>query len=325
LPLTHKAWAQGEISASAARTICRGITTGHEDIYAELEQTLVAYATTRKYREVDAIIRHYRNNADELDGIEPADRNGLHLSEVGGRWALNADLDAKDGATLNHAIDAALDMPTDTDTRTPAKRRADAIVRIAEFFLNYETLGLDGGERPHLTLTISCDEIMSWLPIRTLPNDPTDLAAFLTRTDREQILCDCNIARIILGPNSQPLDVGQEHRTVPRYLRRAIAQRDRHCRYPGCDRKPSWCEAHHVQPWWHAGPTHLNNLVLLCTFHHHVVHRHGWTNTLDGITYTIRNPDGTDISEPRLRWPRPPDPTLRARRREMPDRVPGHT
>jgi hypothetical protein len=138
---------------------------------------------------------------------------------------------------------------------------------------------------------------MSWLPIRALPNDPSDLAAFRTRADKAQILCDCNIARIVLGPDSQPLDVGREHRTAPLYLRRAIAQRDRHCRFPGCDRKSSWCEAHHVIPWWQDGPTNINNLVLLCPFHHHVVHRQGWTNTFDGTTYTVRNQHGTRLTQ----------------------------
>ena len=52
---------------------------------------------------------------------------------------------------------------------------------------------------------------------KAVPSDPSDLAAFLTRADRDQILCDCNVARIILGPDSQPLDVGREKRTVPRW------------------------------------------------------------------------------------------------------------
>ncbi|HEY3834373.1 MAG TPA: HNH endonuclease signature motif containing protein, partial [Acidimicrobiia bacterium] len=55
--------------------------------------------------------------------------------------------------------------------------------------------------------------------------------------------------------------------------------------------RSSWCEAHHVIPWWAGGATNLDNLVLLCSFHHHVVHRQGWTNIFDGTSYTITNPD----------------------------------
>ncbi|HEY1739608.1 MAG TPA: DUF222 domain-containing protein, partial [Acidimicrobiia bacterium] len=282
LTLTAKAWAQGEISASLARTICRGMRKGYEDVYREIEEALVFFAAERNVCDLDGIIRHYTKCCDEADDREPADRNGLHISPVGGRWHVNGDFDAKDGKTIDTAVSAALDTPRDGDERSSAKLRADAWVRIARFFMDHGELGLEGGERPHVTLTISWDEIMSWLPIRALPNDPSDLAAFLTRADKAQILCDCNVARIVLGPDSQPLDVGREHRTAPLYLRRAIAQRDRHCRFPGCDRKANRCEAHHVIPWWQDGPTNINNMILLCPFHHHVVHRQGWTNTFDG-------------------------------------------
>lgn len=306
LPLTHQAWADGSISASAARTICRGIKAGHEDVYVEMEAALMARAVKRNFRELDGLIRYYRKCADELDDREPSDRNGAQISPVGDRYALDGDFDAKAGKTISTAIDAALDKPTEGDTRSVAKRCADAIERMAQFFLDHADLGIEGGERPHVTLTIPWDMIMDGLPIKALPADPADLAAFLTRADREQILCDCNIARIILGPDSQPLDVGREHRTAPRWLRRAIAQRDRGCRFPGCDRRASWSEAHHVIPWWQGGPTNLDNLVLLCPFHHHVVHRQGWTNAFDGTTYTITNDRGTRLDRCPQRSTGPP-------------------
>ena len=285
----------------------------------------MAWAAERNFRELDGIIRYYRKCADELDDREPSDRNGADISPVGDRYALNGDFDAKAGKTISKAIDAALDMPTEGDERSPARRRADAIVRIAQFFLDHEDLGLEGGERPHLSLTITWDELMEWLPIKALPSDPSDLAAFLTKADRDQILCDCNIARIILGPHSQPLDVGREHRTVPRWMRRAITHRDRGCRFPGCDRRASWCEAHHVEPWQHGGPTNINNLVLLCAFHHHVVHRQGWTNTFNGITYTIHNDDHVlphRMPPTRSRHRRQPTGSAEDRVQEVPPRDP---
>src|SRR5207248_3579713 len=85
LPLTAKAWQQGEISASAARTICRGIKPRHEDIYIELEQALVDFAAQRNFRELDNVIGYYRKCCDALDDVEPIDRNGVHLSHVGDR------------------------------------------------------------------------------------------------------------------------------------------------------------------------------------------------------------------------------------------------
>ncbi len=289
LPLTAKAWAQGEISASTARTICRGLRKGHEQVYREVEDTLVHFAAERNIAELDGLIGYYRKCCDTVDDREPSDQNGVQLSRVGDRWALDGDLDALGGDTLSRAVNAALDLPTEGDERSPARRRADALVRIADYFLDHEDLPVEAGEAPHVSLTIGWETIMSWLPIPAVPQDPTDLAALLSGAQRDQLLCDANIARIILGPDSQPLDVGRTQRVVPRWMRRAVALRDRHCRYPGCDRRPHRCEVHHVTAWTDGGATALWNLVLLCPFHHHVIHRQGWTATFDGVTFIVHD------------------------------------
>jgi Domain of unknown function (DUF222)/HNH endonuclease len=265
LPLTAKAWAQGEISAGAARTICRGRRAGHEDVYASIEDTLVGCAAAPDLRGLDALIRHYQTRADALDDKEPAEQNHLHLSRTGNRWIIDGDGDG--------------------DERSTAKRRADALTRIGRYFLDHADLPIDGGEVPHVSV------VVSWETIRDgLPSTHGDLA--LSPADISRLLCDANVARIVLGPESVPLDVGRAQRTVPRSLRRALAVRDQGCRYPGCDRRPSWCEAHHVIPWEHDGITALDNLVLLCSHHHHVVHRPGWHATFDGTTFTVTKPDG---------------------------------
>jgi Domain of unknown function (DUF222) len=82
LPVMAKAWAQGDISASAARTIARGVKTGHEDVYRSLEPQLVEFASAGEFRELDGLIRYYRRCADDLDDLEPKDKNGVHLSRV---------------------------------------------------------------------------------------------------------------------------------------------------------------------------------------------------------------------------------------------------
>jgi HNH endonuclease len=74
------------------------------------------------------------------------------------------------------------------------------------------------------------------------------------------------------GAPTQPLEVGRATRVVSAAQRTALAVRDGGCRYPGCDRPPAWCEAHHRRHWLHGGPTDLGNLVLLCRAHHRAVH-----------------------------------------------------
>ena len=95
------------------------------------------------------------------------------------------------------------------------------------------------------------------------------------------------------GTMSLPLDVGQATKTIPDHLRRAVIARDRCCRFPGCRQRPAACQAHHLKPRSHGGTTSLNNLILLCAFHHlTAIHRWGWHLTLhpDGTT-TATSPD----------------------------------
>jgi hypothetical protein len=77
------------------------------------------------------------------------------------------------------------------------------------------------------------------------------------------------------GPATQPLEVGRATRVVSPAQRTALAVRDGGCVFPGCDRPPGWCEAHHLRHWLHGGPTDLDNLALLCWAHHRAVHEGG--------------------------------------------------
>jgi Domain of unknown function (DUF222) len=93
---------------------------------------------------------------------------------------------------------------------------------------------------------------------------------------------------------SLPLDIGAITDTIPVHLRRAVAVRDRHCRFPGCDQPIAACQPHHIIPRSQGGPTCLTNLLALCTFHHLIaIHRWGWGIALhpDG-TVTATSPDG---------------------------------
>ena len=70
------------------------------------------------------------------------------------------------------------------------------------------------------------------------------------------------------------LDIGRKTRTIPPALRRALESRDRGCRFPGCGLR--FTDAHHVRHWADGGETKLDNLVLLCRFHHRLVHEEGY-------------------------------------------------
>jgi hypothetical protein len=111
----------------------------------------------------------------------------------------------------------------------------------------------------------------------------------------QRIACDADIWAVIADPvNSRPLEVGRAYRLVPYWIRKALHARDRGCRFPGCRTPTAWTDAHHITHWADGGPTDLDNLILLCRFHHGLVHEVGWTihhNIQTGMV-TATRPDG---------------------------------
>jgi hypothetical protein len=95
---------------------------------------------------------------------------------------------------------------------------------------------------------------------------------------------------------SLPLDIGWSE-SVPASIRRATLLRDKTCAWPRCGRPAVYCDVHHLRHKADGGETSLDNVVVLCQFHHDIcVHRWGWELTLhpDGTT-EARSPDGTRI------------------------------
>ena len=127
------------------------------------------------------------------------------------------------------------------------------------------------GEPPHLTVTIDWDALRTGLGVATL-----DYGTHITATEARRSACDAKIIPVVLGGKSEPLDVGRAMRTVPLSIRRALVARDRGCVFPGCDRPPGMCQAHHRRHWVDGGETSVENCVLLCETHHRHVHHTGW-------------------------------------------------
>jgi hypothetical protein len=101
---------------------------------------------------------------------------------------------------------------------------------------------------------------------------------------------------MVHGPDGSPRDVGRAQRFVTPALRRLLDERDAGCcQFPGCPRRRN-LHAHHVRHWFaHGGTTDLANLVLLCGFHHRLVHEHGYRVQRGDDRWTFVRPDGRPI------------------------------
>ena len=109
----------------------------------------------------------------------------------------------------------------------------------------------------------------------------------LTAASVRRMACDAAIIPVILGSDSQPLDVGRQERLVTRAMRTALWLRDQGCSFPGCSMPAQWTDAHHVRHWLHGGETKVSNLALLCRRHHVYVHDKNLTATITdtGVTW----------------------------------------
>jgi hypothetical protein len=119
-----------------------------------------------------------------------------------------------------------------------------------------------------------------------------------------RLACDAGVVPIVLGTDSEPLDVGKEERFVNRAMRRALNFRDKGCVV--CGAPPIQCDAHHLIHWIDGGPTALSNLVLLCRAHHIQIHHGHWTITITAGRVNVTRPTWAEPPPTRLNRKRPP-------------------
>jgi len=151
--------------------------------------------------------------------------------------------------------------------------------------------------------------VVAHVPLRALTDESSGLAGELERDGLisgetvRRIACDATIALAVDDDVGHTMYEGRARREPTDAQRREIMRRDRHCRFPGCTHA-TFTNAHHVVPWKPDGRTDIDNLVLLCVHHHHLVHSSGWTmsgNANDELTFV--GPSGRAMtSRPSPRW-----------------------
>ena len=111
-----------------------------------------------------------------------------------------------------------------------------------------------------------------------------------------RMACDCNIHRYITNPLGTVIDYARTTRVVSDTLFDVLVIRDHGCRWPGCGIPAGGCDAHHATHWLDGGHTKPDNLVLLCWFHHHLLHEQHWSiEPLGGGHFNLNNPHHGDV------------------------------
>jgi hypothetical protein len=285
LPAMTSAFGEGSLSWDQVRELVRFATP-------ERDEELATQAPGWSAAEVK---RRARNEAPlSNEDVEAAHRNRYfrmrwdereRMLQVWGR------LSDTDGAT----VEKAFARMTESAPRTEFEQAcADALVELASM-----RLGSDPDvDRATLVVHVDEETLSTGEGVGRLENG-IPLHADTVR----RLGCDGRVQLLVERNDGEPLGVGRASRKLPAWLLRHIKERDGGCRFPGCTNY-RWLHAHHIRHWASGGPTDASNLVLLCSYHHRLVHDNGWKMDAkpDGALDFIR-PDGSvfDARPPTLR------------------------
>jgi hypothetical protein len=275
------------------------------------ERVLVQRAPTLTVTELRSLAGQVRDRLDQ-DGILPRElrqqqRRSLTISTTSDGmthldWYLNPEsagyvvtaIDTLVGSELRQVRfrdTAGPTTETDTDEDVPDSRilaqiRSDAATDVFRHLATCTTSTGAGGKSPVTVLVrIDLHTLQSGVGAGQIDGVPSPVSAGTVR----RMAADAHLIPMVLGTDSEVLDLGRTHRLFSRAQKLALAERDGGCAWTGCPHPPSYTEAHHIR-WWdnHHGPTDLNNGILLCSSHHHRVHHDEWEiQVRDNVPYFI--------------------------------------
>src|ERR1700704_959198 len=229
-------------------------------------------------------------------------RRRLHISQMSdGMFAVDGLPDPVTGASLKTAVDALAKRKGPEDERTHSQRMHDGLGELVNHAMDQGTLPRRNGVRPHINLTTTIEGLKNE---RAAPPADLELSLPISTRTLERITCDCTMSRVLLA-DSTVIDVGRATRAVSGPMRRGLRARDQGCRVPGCDRPVEWTNPHHIVHWARGGPNHLPNMVLLCHYHHRLVHEGGWQVIKSGREFRFLPPDRLFMRRargPGVRW-----------------------
>ena len=324
-PAVDAAWTSGRLGTAKVTALLAAHDI-HPRLFAECEAALVDEVASMTVAKAAihiaqwSLIAEATRDAERAEAAgddpdaapdDPMADNSLHISQsLDGRWYSDGSYDPVTGAEIADAIAAEIDarfaagVYRADDGLTARQRRAQCEHALITRGRN-PSQTKNGEPRPSVSVDIDA-KTLAGIPV----TDTADAASRrcqlsngtpVARSTIERLLCTCRLTaiatKLVLDGRIEIAAVTDLLRDATPKQRKALRQRDGGCVFTGCNAPYEWCEAHHL--WQHEleGPTLLANLVLLCKFHHHLVHEGGWhlwRDHADGQLY-LRKPDGTPV------------------------------
>ena len=302
LPAIDSALGSGALSYAKVRALTRVATP-------QTEGKLLHMAVYATASQLERICRGYRSGVEREEEPRTQDRSVRRRLLPGGMVKLELVLEPDEADLVLRAVDRAREVHAEQDKAAAADAdsppsaeakdvsaetswpsQADGAVMLAESFLAGHAVTGSGGERFQVMVHLD-QEVLgpdgSWSA--TLEDGSRVSAETLRR-----VACDCGI--LAVGHDGEALNIGRRARSIPPAIRRALMLRDRGCAFPGCTHT-RFLHAHHIEHWLHGGETSVENLAMLCSFHHHAVHEGGWTISVgaDG-GFLFNSPVGWEVA-----------------------------
>ena len=320
------ALAAGELAPRAAEAIRRGLS-GVDDAApaAAIDAAAAGLLAAAPSLPVDELQRRARAERDRLDERGIADRERARRDErYLKRWVRSDGmyqgaflLDPESGLQVFAALDAVIaprrggprfvdatsqarDDALMRDPRTDDQLLADALVEMTRLASDADPGRLFGSRRPAVRVVVTERSLRHESGHGFLEGDDQPIS----RATIDRHVCDAGIIGVKFDDHGTVIDLGRTQRLFTERQRIALAVRDGGCRFPGCNRPPSWCEAHHIDEWQrHHGRTDLADGVLLCRHHHMLVHNNGWRVQRTGAEYWLKPPRALDPEQRLIRLP----------------------
>jgi Domain of unknown function (DUF222) len=312
----------GGISLDAADAIRRGLgkpdgVVGETDLRVAAEELIAWAQTETAWGSVtpEALLKRARQVRGELDleAIERGEKERASMRYVrrwsrdgmsGGSWALP---DEDGGAEIDTALRLLLAKTTGgprfpetdsngnpvektetertaekavADTRTPEQVLADGFAQIFHNGIAADPTVVPGASRAAVRVIVEQDVLKTRIGSGLL-DETLSVVSF---GKLEEYLCEGGTIDVVFGTDGS-MNLGRTKRLFTPRQRTALGVRDGGCRFPGCTKPPSWCEAHHINYWARDhGQTNLTDGILLCRYHHMLTHNNGWETTRDNST-----------------------------------------
>lgn len=319
LPETHP-WVPVMDNPAAADALATGLGLPSASVTAsDLEAAGLALAA--EGLDADRLLQRARALRDELDEAGIADReasrradrsltfsrrpNGMsHLS-----WTMDPETAALVGEVFDRATSPRRGGPrfvssqtldrSAADPRTTNQLASDVFLELLRQGAASDSSQLLGSGAPQVRVVVAAPSLESRTGHGFLEGqvDPISIETV------ERLACSGTVAEVVFA-SGQPLDVGREQRLYTARQRVALAVRDGGCRWPGCERPPSWTEAHHVRHWQRDhGGTDVADGIQLCRHHHLLSHNNHWEIVREGSDYWLVPPPSVDPSQARIAMP----------------------